>query len=88
MCKRPAKRLVMNHFLVCENPDCRFILDRRVNGGSLDGVRKIVKECPACGSNWSSLCPFCDRALTVNCVRGLPHAACCGRRLCAEARAA
>jgi hypothetical protein len=78
----------MNHFLVCENPGCRFILDRRVNGESLDGVRKILKECPGCGSDWSSSCPFCEQTLTVSFVAGLPHSACCGHKLRAEARAA
>lgn len=78
----------MNHFLVCENPECRYILDRRVNGESLDGVRKIVKQCPECGGDWSSTCPFCDQALTISFVGGLPHSACRGHRLRAEARAA
>jgi hypothetical protein len=79
---------MMNHFLVCENPRCRFILDRRVNGESPDGVQQILKSCPACGSDWSSLCPFCDHILTVNFIEGLPHSACCGQRLLAEAKAA
>jgi hypothetical protein len=78
----------MNHFLVCENSECRFILDRRVNGESLDGVRKILKECPACGGSWSSSCPFCGRALTVSFVNELPHTACCRHKLRAESKAA
>jgi hypothetical protein len=78
----------MNHFLVCENPRCRFILDRRVNGQSLDGARKILKECPACGGNWSSSCAFCGRVLIVSFVNGLPHTACCRHKLRAEAKAA
>jgi hypothetical protein len=79
---------MMNHFLICENQRCRFILDRRVNGESLDGVRKILRQCPTCGSDWSSSCPFCDEALTINFVDRLPHTACCGRRLRVEAKAA
>jgi hypothetical protein len=43
----------MNDFLVCSNPDCRMVLDRRMNGESFDGVAKIVKKCPECGSAWS-----------------------------------
>jgi hypothetical protein len=78
----------MNHFLVCENPSCRFILDRRINGEALDGVRGIINQCPECGNDWSSSCPFCDQALTINFVNGLPHAACCGRKLRADAKAA
>jgi hypothetical protein len=78
----------MNHFLVCENPGCRFILDRRVNGESLDGVRKTLKGCPECGSDWSSSCPFCDQPLSVSFIDGVPGSACCGHNLRAEAKAA
>ena len=79
---------MMNHFLVCENPSCRFILDRRINGESLDGVRKILKQCPECGSDWSSSCPFCDQTLSVSFIGGIPHSGCCGQRLRVEVKAA
>jgi hypothetical protein len=78
----------MNHFLVCENPGCRFILDRRVNGESLDGVRKIVKQCPECGGDWSSVCPFCEKQLAVRFVNERPISVCCGRKLRPEMLAA
>jgi hypothetical protein len=78
----------MNHFLVCENPECRFILDRRINGESLDGVRGILKKCPACGCDWSSSCPFCDQTLAVSFIAGLPRSACCGHQLRGEVKAA
>jgi hypothetical protein len=71
----------MDSHLICTNPGCRFILDRRINGESLDGVRKILKHCPECGSDWSSACPFCDRPLGVAFVDELPLSVCCGRRL-------
>jgi hypothetical protein len=74
----------MNTHLICNNPGCRFILDRRIDGESLDGVGKIVKECPECGSNWSSLCPFCERPLGATFVNELPHSVCCGRILRGE----
>jgi predicted amidophosphoribosyltransferase len=74
----------MDKYLVCSNPGCLFILDRRVNGTSLDGVQKILKTCPACGSDWSSSCPYCADPLTVNFVEGLPCSACCGHKLRAE----
>ncbi len=77
----------MENVLVCENPRCHFVLDRRINGTSLDGVQKIVKKCPACGSGWSSSCPYCDQPLAVNFADGHLIAACCGRSL-ADARAA
>ena len=78
----------MNHFLVCENPECRFIIDRRVNGESLDGLRRILKECPACKSEWSSSCPNCSQSLTVSFIDGVPYSSCCGHKLRAEAKAA
>ena len=74
--------------LICKNPGCRYILDRRINGESLDGVRRIVKQCPECGSDWSSVCPFCKRPLGVAFVNELPHSACCIRILRAEVLAA
>lgn len=70
----------MDSHLICNNPGCRFILDRRINE-SLDGVRKVVKQCPECGGDWSSLCPFCERPLGVTFVNELPHSVCCGRKL-------
>jgi hypothetical protein len=78
----------MDSHFICSNPGCRFILDRRVNGASLDGVRKIVNQCPECGSDWVSACPFCERTLTVEFIKGLPHSRCCGRKLRAEVLAA
>jgi len=77
----------MARFLVCNNPSCRFILDRRLNGASLDGVHEIVKLCPACGSDWSSSCPFCDHPLSVDFIGGLPRSACCEHKLRPEAQA-
>jgi hypothetical protein len=77
----------MDSHLICNNLGCRFILDRRVNGVT-DGVRKILKQCPECGSDWSSVCPFCERPLGVVFVNELPHSVCCGRKLRAELVAA
>jgi predicted amidophosphoribosyltransferase len=78
----------MNSFLICENAQCRFLLDRRLNGRSLDGVRKIVKNCPDCGADWSSTCPTCGQALAVRMTGGLPHAVCCEQRTQSGSRAA
>jgi hypothetical protein len=78
----------MERFLVCSNPGCRFILDRRINGKSLDGAQLILKKCPACGSDWSSLCPACTRPIAMKLVGGLPHPVCCDRWPIAKARAA
>ena len=43
----------MKDFLVCSNPACQMIPDRRINCEALDGVGKIVKKCPGCGSPWA-----------------------------------
>mgnify|MGYP001411275470 CR=1 FL=1 len=75
----------MDRFLICENRKCRFILDRRVNGTSLDGVHRILRKCPDCGHAWSSRCPFCSQSIEMKFVAGIPHSACCGQRLRAEA---
>jgi len=77
----------MDHYLLCKNPSCRFILDRRVNGKSLDSSQ-LLKKCPVCGSAWSSTCPSCGRPLRVSFADGFPHSACCGQRLRGEAQAA
>lgn len=78
----------MSHFLICENEQCRFVLDRRINGKSLAVPPSILKECPACGGQWSSTCPFCGQALAMKLLGGLPHSACCSRKLHAAAKAA
>jgi hypothetical protein len=75
-------------FLICTNPECRFVLDRRINGAALDGVRKILKTCPSCRADWSSACPFCDRPFDVSFIGGLPQSACCGHKLRPETRGA
>jgi hypothetical protein len=78
----------MDRFLVCASSKCRFVLDRRINGASLDGVQDIVKKCPSCGASWSTTCPSCGQALAVKLVRGLPHSVCCDRKSHAGAAAA
>jgi hypothetical protein len=78
----------MAHFLNCENPRCRFILDLRLNGKVLSDPQRIVKRCPACGGAWSSTCPCCDRPLSIKLIHGLLHAACCDKRLHPQSMAA
>jgi len=78
----------MERFLICNNPKCHFVLDRRINGKSLDGAQLILKRCPACGGAWSSTCPSCAQNLAVKLVDGLPHSVCCDRKPPASARAA
>jgi len=76
----------MQHFMVCENPKCRFILDRRLNGTSTDGVLRVLRKCPDCGHAWSSNCPFCSQSLEMKFVAGTPRTVCCGQPLRPEAR--
>jgi predicted nucleic acid-binding Zn ribbon protein len=70
----------MDRFLICDNSKCRFMLDRRINGRSLDGLQHMVRQCPSCGGSWSSTCPSCGQALAVKLVGGLPHSVCCDRK--------
>lgn len=78
----------MDRFLVCDNPKCRFILDRRLNAKSLDGAQSILKKCPSCGGSWSSSCPSCGQPLAVKSVHGLPHITCCAPKPHSAARVA
>jgi hypothetical protein len=78
----------MHNSLVCQNPACRFVLDGRVRGRSVEELRSLVQNCPACGQGWSSACPFCERDLAVRFVGRLPRTACCGRKLRPEESAA
>jgi len=78
----------MKHYLICENPKCRFVLDRRINGKSLDGAHLVLRKCPGCGGAWSSTCPACRQTLAIRMVGGLPHLVCCDRKPLAKARAA
>lgn len=78
----------MAHFLICDNPRCRFIMDLRVNGRTLNGTQFIVKKCPACGGNWSANCPSCNQALAVRLIGGLPHSVCCEHKPSTGSRAA
>jgi hypothetical protein len=78
----------MDHFLICKNPSCRFVLDLRLNGKLLDSVHLVLKNCPACGGAWTSQCPFCSQPIAVSFADGPPQSACCGHRLRGEAQAA
>jgi len=69
----------MERYFICNNPKCRFVLDRRINAKSPHDARLVLKNCPACGGSWSSTCPTCHGYLAVRMVGGLPHVACCNR---------
>jgi hypothetical protein len=67
----------MDRYLVCDNPQCRHLLDRKINGEYFGEPQLFVKKCPSCGGNWSTVCPSCHQSLAVKSVGGLPHIACC-----------
>jgi len=75
----------MNHYLVCENPNCRFVLDIRVDGKRLASRRFILSKCPQCGGKWSATSPLPRHALGALWMNRLPHCSCCSRKLSAKA---
>jgi hypothetical protein len=78
----------MNHYSICENPQCRLVLDRDIDGKTPSDAHLLLKQCPCCGSAWSSICPFCSQGLTIKIVNDLPQFSCCGHTLGMEAKAA
>jgi hypothetical protein len=70
----------MNHYLVCDNAQCRFVLDVRINGASAGRTPFVPKTCPLCGSKWSSGHPLPLSALGVELLDNLPHCSCCSRK--------
>lgn len=70
----------MDRYFICNNPRCRFVLDRRIDGRMSHDAHVVLKNCPACGGTWSSICPTCNCSLAVRMVGGLPHVACCDRK--------
>jgi len=55
----------MEHFLICGNPFCRFVLDLQEVRKPLRRAQLLLKECPECGAQWSTTCPFCAEPLSV-----------------------
>ena len=77
----------MQRYSICNNPSCRFVLDRHVNGQSTDDAQLILKKCPDCGGTWSTSCPSCAQTLSVRLLDGLLHTVCCDRKPSTGARA-
>ena len=75
----------MNHYLVCENPNCRFVPDTRVNGKRLGYRRFMLSVCPQCGGKWSSNGPLPRRALGERWMNKLPLCSSCSGKLNAKA---
>ena len=71
----------MENLLICENPKCRFVIDFQECNGTLPRSAPVVPECPECGHNWSSRCPFCLQTLAILWRNNLPHCSNCVRVL-------
>ena len=55
---------VMERFLICKNPLCRFVIDLRTKENQVVQLSDlIISQCPDCGQEWSPQCPFCLQAL-------------------------
>jgi hypothetical protein len=53
----------MEHFLICTNPKCRYLVNPREGAQALERSTLILDLCPDCGYPWSSYCPFCGQSL-------------------------
>jgi hypothetical protein len=74
----------MESFLICTNPKCRYLINLRDGAQVLERSKLILDECPECGYQWSSHCPFCERPLRVIWRNKVPCCSDCGRTLKAE----
>jgi hypothetical protein len=71
----------MENLFICENPECRFVIDFQPCNGSTRHSAPIIPECPECGHDWSNCCPFCLHPLDVLWRGNLPHCSNCVRVL-------
>jgi hypothetical protein len=78
----------MEHFLICANAACRFILDLQQARKPLRRSQMLLNECPECTAQWSANCPFCTKPLSVVFQGHRAHCAHCKRRFHAAAAAA
>ncbi len=69
----------MNHFLLCNNATCGFVLDVRIDGSALPQNWLLLQRFPQCGSNWSNNKPVSARALSPSRRAKLPFCPCCQR---------
>src|ERR1700730_6632885 len=77
----PQWRLsTMKHYLVCDNAQCRFVLDVRINGTRTGHAQFFPNTCPQCSGKWSSQRPLPFRALRVGERDKLPYCSCCRRK--------
>jgi hypothetical protein len=55
----------MKSVLVCQNPDCRTVIDLGKDYTIFDLSAIGIKQCPECGGDWGTSCPYCDTPLAV-----------------------
>jgi len=73
---------VMERFLICKNPLCRFVIDLRTKENQIVQLSDlIISQCPDCGYEWSSQCPFCLQALDVTWRQSSPICSHCLKAL-------
>ena len=75
----------MNHFLLCNNSTCGFLLDVRIDGSPFPSNWLLLHHCPECGSDWSSNKLVSSRALTPSRRAKVPFCPCCQRSWRAKA---
>jgi hypothetical protein len=71
----------MEHFLICENTACLFIIDLKQGGRLMSRSELVISQCPECGHRWSPSCPFCMQPLDITWNEKLPHCSRCLRKL-------
>ena len=73
---------VMERFLICKNPLCRFVIDLRTKENQIVQLSDlIISQCPDCGREWSSRCPFCLQPLDVTWRESSPVCSHCHKAL-------
>src|SRR5437764_5844734 len=75
----------MQTYLLCTNPACRFVLDLQELARPVQLPLGFLDECPECGSQWSSTCPFCVQPLSIGWHGHVAHCARCHRKFHAQA---
>src|SRR6266850_1333998 len=75
----------LEEFLICKNPECRFLASLREDDKLMRRSEFIFKVCPECRQEWSGHCPFCVQPLEVVWLDKVPSCSHCGRALQPEA---
>ncbi len=75
----------LEEFLICENPECRFLTSLRQGDKLLRREDLIFSVCPNCDHEWSGLCPFCFHTLNVKWQGKVPWCTHCNTALLPEA---